>query len=245
MIISIVLHKVVKSNCIDFEDITMAALNKILSKEPSRYISIEDVNKDREKSKIVYYLITFDDGFLSDYNIVYPILKHKNIKATFFINPDTIGKNGYVSWSMVQEMSKYGMCIGSHSNSHPDMTKISFDKAEQELINSKQRITNNIKKNVLYFSFPFGSYTKKLLDLASHAGYQKCFLSSHGVIESDSSSLHRNSINKTMSFDDIDKVLKCSTSTRFKWRCEDFVKNYLKKLFGVKFYTFLRRMVLQ
>ena len=245
MIIPIVLHRVVESNCIDFEDITIVSFDKILSKDSSKYITAEDVDKVKIKSDRVYYLITFDDGYVSDYNIVFPRLKERNIQATFFINPQTVGKEGYVNWDMTQEMSKHGMCIGSHSDSHPNMTKIGIDKAKQEFIDSKKSITSKINKNVIFFAFPFGFYNIKLVKLAIKCGYQKCFLSNHGVIATDSLIAPRNSINKTMSFNDVDKILKCSISTRFEWKCKDIIKSFLKKVLSVNFYKFLRRIALQ
>jgi peptidoglycan/xylan/chitin deacetylase (PgdA/CDA1 family) len=245
MIIPIVLHRVVESNCIDFEDITIASFDKILSKDSSKYITAEDVDKVKIKSDRVYYLITFDDGYVSDYNIVFPRLKERNIQATFFINPKTVGKKGYVNWDMTQEMSRHGMCIGSHSDSHPNMTKISIDKAKQEFIDSKKSINSKINKNVNFFAFPFGFYNVNLVKLAIKCGYQKCFVSDHGVVAPDRLIIPRNSINKTMSFDDIDEILKCSMSTRMKWKCEDIIKSSLKKIFGVRIYNFIRKAALQ
>jgi peptidoglycan/xylan/chitin deacetylase (PgdA/CDA1 family) len=244
MIIPIVLHRVVESNCIDFEDITMASFDKILSKDSSRYISAEDADKVKAKNDSVYYLLTFDDGYVSDYDVIFPRLKERNIKATFFINPQTVGREGHVSWPMVQEMSEHGMCIGSHSDSHPNMTKITIDKAKQEFIDSKKNITNKINKEVIFFSFPFGFYNTKLVKLAIKCGYQRCFISNHGVVIEDTLMMPRNSINKTMNFDDIDKILNCSISTRVKWTCEDITKSFLKKIFGVRFYNYLRKRVL-
>ena len=245
MIIPIVLHRVVKFNCIDFEDITIASLDKILSKDSSKYITAKDVDKVKVKSDKVYYLITFDDGYLSDYDLVFPKLKERNIKATFFISPQTIGKEGYIDWSMVREMSRHGMCIGSHSYSHPNMTKVSIDKAKQEFIDSKKSITCEINKNVNFFAFPFGFYNVNLVELAIKCGYQKCFVSNHGVVALDALIVPRNSINKTMNFYDIDKILKCSISTRVKWKCEDIIKSSLKRIFGIRLYNLLRKIALQ
>jgi len=245
MIVPIVLHRVVKSNCIDFEDITITSFKRIVSQDSNKYISVEDVSEEAIKSKEKYYLITFDDGYLSDYYLVYPILKQKNIRATFFINPSTVGSDGHVSWDMVREMKEHGMCIESHSYSHPDMTKITLDNAKQELINSKKAIAKEIKVDVFYFSFPFGFYSKKLVDLAIDCGYQKCFVSSHGVYDSGSLTIHRNSINKTMGLCDIDAILNCSIGIRLKWKFEDIIKHFLKNFFGVKFYTYLRKAVLE
>lgn len=245
MIVPIVLHRVVESNCIDFEDISIASLEKVISENSNKYLTHNNIDETKIKSKERYYLITFDDGYLSDYTIVFPRLKEKNIKATFFINPQTVEKKGYVNWNMLQEMSEYGMCIGSHSDSHPNMTKISSDEAKQEFINSKKIITNKINKNVIFFAFPFGFYNMKLVKLAIKCGYQKCFLSNHGVIATDALIAPRNSINKIMTFEDIDKILKCSVSTRVKWKFEDIIKYFLKRVLSTRFYNFLRKVALR
>lgn len=39
------------------------------------------------------FLISFDDGLEEIYSVVFPILKEKNIKAVFFINPDFVDNN--------------------------------------------------------------------------------------------------------------------------------------------------------
>lgn len=39
------------------------------------------------------FLISFDDGLEEIYSVIYPILKEKNIKAIFFINPDFVDNN--------------------------------------------------------------------------------------------------------------------------------------------------------
>lgn len=36
------------------------------------------------------FLLSFDDGLQEIYSVIYPILKEKNIKAVFFINPDFV-----------------------------------------------------------------------------------------------------------------------------------------------------------
>jgi peptidoglycan/xylan/chitin deacetylase (PgdA/CDA1 family) len=50
----------------------------------------ELLNKNINSNK---FLISFDDGFQEIYTIVYPILKRREIKAVFFINPNFVDNN--------------------------------------------------------------------------------------------------------------------------------------------------------
>ena len=234
------MHRVVKSNLIYFEDIKLTSLEKVLSKNPIKYITSEAIDTTTSVSDDAYYLITFDDGYSSDYDIVFPLLKKRNIRATFFVNPQTVGQNGYVTWAMLQEMSDFGMSIESHSFSHPNMTHITLDRAKEEFINSRKIISEILNKKVTLFSFPFGFYNINLLNLATECGYEKCFVSDHGLALPEMISIPRNSINKTMSINDINKILRCSIATRIKWKCNDFLKYNLKKMLGIKLYVFLR-----
>ena len=65
--------------------------------EHCNVISLDDffnAKQDRNKLNVV---VTFDDGFLNNYTIAYPILKKYNIKATFFITTSFLSGEG-VPW---------------------------------------------------------------------------------------------------------------------------------------------------
>ena len=124
-IIPIVLHRVVDSVCVDFEDITVNTLKIIFSKNPNSYITIEDSTDIFIDSDKFLYMVTFDDGYVSDYTIVFPLMESLGIRATFFINTSNIGKPGFLNWSMVTEMQKKGNVFGSHGHNHLKMTDIS------------------------------------------------------------------------------------------------------------------------
>ncbi len=87
-------------------------------------------------------VITFDDGFLDNWVLAFPILKKYNMKATIYVNPDFVDKRpivrntledvwkgkveieeldwwGYLSWDEMKIMEKSGLInIESHSLSH-------------------------------------------------------------------------------------------------------------------------------
>jgi len=243
-IVPIVLHRVVDTICVDFEDITVSTLEKVFSKDPNSYITLQDLSDKLIDPNEFLYMVTFDDGYLSDYTIVFPLLELLGIKATFFINTSNIGKPGFLDWKMIVEMQKKGNIFGSHGHNHLKMTEISLQESKYEFIKSKELYELNTGMEMRLFAFPYGRYNHNLLDLSVECGYSNCFISKHGIIHSIGSVIPRNSINGLMNDSDILKTLNPSIVVLSKWAIEDFVKYIFKKIIGEKYYLILRRKIL-
>jgi peptidoglycan/xylan/chitin deacetylase (PgdA/CDA1 family) len=243
-IVPIVLHRVVDTICVDFEDITVSALEKVFSKDPNSYITLQDLNDKLIDQNEFLYMVTFDDGYLSDYTFVFPLLESLGIKATFFINTSNIGKPGFLDWKMIVEMQKKGNIFGSHGHNHLKMTEISLQESKYEFIKSKELYELNTGMEMRLFAFPYGCYNHSLIDLSVECGYSNCFISKHGIIHSIVSVIPRNSINGLMNDLDILKTLNPSIFVLSKWAIEDFIKYMFKKIIGEKYYLILRRKIL-
>ncbi len=159
----------------------------------TRIIGIEDlpaIKSGALKLTTDVSIITFDDGDLSIYAIVFPLLKKYDIKATFFIISDFVGTVGYVNWSQLKEMSEYRnasgeklFTIGSHSVDHKQFDQIPASQVPLELANSKSAIERNIGTAVSFFALPFGAGVgrKDIISAAISAGYLGIRTSTKGV----------------------------------------------------------------
>lgn len=144
-------------------------------------------------------ILTFDDGDLSIYAIVFPLLKKYDIKATFFIITDFVGTVGYVNWEQLKEISDYRnargeklFSIGSHSLDHKRFDGIPAEQIPHELTESKFIIEKKIGTPVWYFALPFGAGAgrKEIIDTARNAGYRGIRSSRKGVVHPGSIDLY-------------------------------------------------------
>ena len=77
-----------------------------------------DMKKKKREKKI---LITFDDGFESNYRIAFPMAKQCGIKFNVFLAYDYIGKENYLTKEQIVEMQASGLVeFGYHTKSHCD-----------------------------------------------------------------------------------------------------------------------------
>lgn len=82
---------------------------------------------------------TFDDNCSNQYAIAIPQLDEFGFTGTFF----PVGNWG-PNWSKFKEAVATGHEIGSHTVSHPDLSKLNLEAQEAELKNSKEKIDAEI-----------------------------------------------------------------------------------------------------
>ena len=153
---------------------------------------LQDQNIDSNKM-----MLTFDDGFSSNFTIAQQILNPRNIKAIFFVIPEFVssisnelqenfvtkrlypGKSQHMvpthlrsmTWEQITILSSQGHTIGCHSKTHKRLATISDGRElSEEIISSGLIIESFISKKVEHFAFPFGnsaSISKQALQIAS------------------------------------------------------------------------------
>ena len=122
-------------------------------------------------------LITFDDGYLSNYLYAFPVLKKLNIKATIFVITDrrgkSLGTNPHFSWNQAREMVDSGIIdIQSHTHSHQVSTSLSDEELAYEMRISKRLIEMHTGKKCNVLAFPNGVGNEREKAAALSAGYK-------------------------------------------------------------------------
>ena len=129
-------------------------------------------------------LVTFDDGFKSNFYVEKKILSKFNIKAIFFVPSNFIKLNSHkksqkfitenildhirpkdfktlknMSIQDLKILSKKGHVIGCHTKTHANLGLIkNTSRLKEEIIESSKTLEKSLKINVRHFAFSYGNY---------------------------------------------------------------------------------------
>ncbi len=116
--------------------------------------------------------ITVDDGWVEQYETIFPMLQKYEMRATFYI-PSTYPVGGrMVTWEQLQEMVDAGMEIGAHTRKHVDLTTVGYETAAYEIQGAKTELEAKLGITVTSLSYPFANYSSATIELVKGAGYE-------------------------------------------------------------------------
>ncbi|AJA46254.1 polysaccharide deacetylase family protein [Clostridium pasteurianum DSM 525 = ATCC 6013] len=131
-------------------------------------------------------VLTFDDAYKDNYTNAYPILKEFGFKATIFVITGGTDKIGaYLTSDQIKEMYANGIDIQSHTVNHEDLDKLSLEKQQETLVQSKQFLEKLLNKKVDFIAYPSGKYNNFTEQAAKNAGYTMAFTINSGWANRD------------------------------------------------------------
>ena len=116
-------------------------------------------------------IITFDDGNLDNYTVAYPIMQKYGFTGVLYIPYYFIGGDGYMSVDQIKEMAAAGWEVGSHSLTHAELTTLSPDRLQDEIVESREKLQELLGVPILTFAYPFGEVGSAEVDYVKFAGY--------------------------------------------------------------------------
>lgn len=158
-------------------------------------------------------LITFDDGWRSNYTEIFEYMKEKGIKYNIFLEGENVGTNDeYLTWDMVREMYESGIVgFGAHTFTHPDMSDISKISPEKEFDAVNEKIKSEAGITVKDFCYPFGKWSQASNEyIIKNTDYTRIYTSAMLFSYSEGGKIvfGRSSINGDYSFGVFKNMLK-------------------------------------
>lgn len=137
--------------------------------------------------------LTFDDGFRNVWENALEPLAARRFSAIQFLVANFIGRLN--QWEMregevreplmdaaqVRDWLRAGHRIGSHSLSHPYLTRLSMRDAREEIVTSKKKLEDTFGVPVEDFCYPYGNWNEKVRELVVEAGYRAACAADFGV----------------------------------------------------------------
>lgn len=136
------------------------------------------------------FCITFDDGYADNFYNALPILRQFKVPATIFVTSGMINKKEPFCWDentckedrgralrsteLIKLAKEPLIDIGSHTITHPYLSRLDLKDQKKEIFQSKINLENILHKKISGFSYPFGTkrdYNEETIELVKNAGY--------------------------------------------------------------------------
>jgi len=188
-------------------EITLAAFEaqmKELKDKGITVISMQDLLAWKRGEKNIpprSAVITFDDGWKSQYEVGWPIMKKYGYPFTLFIYTEGVagghlGGGQAITWEQLADLRDNGVDIQAHTATHQDLreghqvmvldangkrskkklTGADYEKwVRNEVVGCKELLEQRLGIKVNCFAVPFGNYNDHVKELARNAGYEAMF----------------------------------------------------------------------
>ncbi|HEY9753801.1 MAG TPA: polysaccharide deacetylase family protein, partial [Oculatellaceae cyanobacterium] len=143
-------------------------------------------------------VLVMDDGWLTQYTNALPVLNSYGYKTTLAIYPDA--QDGqwpdYMSWAQVEELSKSGFDVESHTYSHPHLNKLTTAKLQEEMVKSKtELLQHGVDAAALIYPYGEGINNATVIQAAKDAGYLLARGTNDGTINLSDTALNYYKLN--------------------------------------------------
>ncbi len=140
-------------------------------------------------------ILTFDDGYLNNYQVAFPLLQQFGFSALISLVADPAlrtnvwdqGK-GIPSAALmeprhIREMAEYGIEFGSHSYRHRSLPTLTGEELTTELTRSKEVIEDILGKRVEALVYPYGDVDERVKNAVRQTGYDCAFATHSGPLD--------------------------------------------------------------
>jgi peptidoglycan/xylan/chitin deacetylase (PgdA/CDA1 family) len=123
-----------------------------------------------------------------------------------------------MNYEQVRGLARQGHIVGSHTMTHPNLAKVSAADAQVEMVESKQRLEQQLKSTVQHFSYPCPTrppnWTKATQEESRKAGYETAVTTENGVVRETDNPLRWKRVLPTKTVEGLKWSLACAFAGR-------------------------------
>jgi peptidoglycan/xylan/chitin deacetylase (PgdA/CDA1 family) len=117
-------------------------------------------------------IISFDDGYSDVFQNAFPIMQEYGFVGTIYLHVDRIGSSAFLSVGEIQSLMASGWEVGSHTMSHPDLTK-DHSIVDYEVQESRAALEQMTGGQVASFAYPYGELDDYITSIVRDSGYNR------------------------------------------------------------------------
>lgn len=118
------------------------------------------------------FMLTFDDGTLDHYEVVFPLLEKHHCQGVFFIPTAKLNQPGHLTNAQVQELAAAGHAIGLHSHEHRRLDLMPDEEVRRQIALSQKIIFDLTGSNPVLFVPPGGFVNERIRKIGANLGVQ-------------------------------------------------------------------------
>lgn len=115
-------------------------------------------------------VLTFDDGYLSDYTVALPALRRYGWPGVLNLAVKNLGP-GDIAPSQVRKLIAAGWEIAAHTISHVDLTTVDAARLREETAGSRAVLQRRFHVPVDFFCYPAGRYDARVVAAVRAGGF--------------------------------------------------------------------------
>lgn len=173
---------------------------KLIKKMGFETITFEDLARKGLISRLEYgkryIVITVDDGYRDNYELLLPLLQKYNFKAVVYaVTGETFNRwdvevkdnpekpVSLMNADELKALSESGHIeIGGHTISHPHLNTLSAEEQEKEIQENKVKLESWLGKSLTSFAYPYGSLDIDSKKIVEKLGYQFAVATNSGPL---------------------------------------------------------------